>query len=115
MKKFILTVLAVSLIATPAFASSHEGASTGMKVLDAALDGCELSADDARRLIADGTIAGGMIPKVQTALFAMAKGCGGAVILDGTTPHGVLLELFTNHNFIWFLCPQVVKHSKLQL
>ena len=48
-------------------------------------------------LIADGTIAGGMIPKVETALMAMDQGCGGAVILDGTVPHGVLLELFTEH------------------
>ena len=57
----------------------------------------QLSAKDVSDLIADGTIAGGMIPKVETALDAMRNGCGGAVILDGTTPHGVLLELFTEH------------------
>ena len=57
----------------------------------------QLSRADVETLIGDGTIAGGMIPKVQTALDAMAAGCGGAVILDGTTPHGVLLELFTQH------------------
>ena len=57
----------------------------------------QLTAKDVEALIADGTIAGGMIPKVQTALDAMRRGCGGAVILDGTTPHGVLLELFTQH------------------
>ena len=57
----------------------------------------QLTAQDVADLIADGTIAGGMIPKVQTALDAMKSGCGGAVILDGTTPHGVLLELFTEH------------------
>lgn len=57
----------------------------------------QLSAQDVEDLIADGTIAGGMIPKVETALDAMRKGCGGAVILDGTTPHGLLLELFTEH------------------
>lgn len=56
-----------------------------------------LSAEDVASLIADGTIAGGMIPKVETALQAMRQGCGGAVILDGTAPHGLLLELFTNH------------------
>jgi acetylglutamate kinase len=57
----------------------------------------ELTAADVAALIADGTIAGGMIPKAQTALHAMEQGCGGAVILDGTTPHGLLLELFTKH------------------
>lgn len=57
----------------------------------------QLTAKDVEALIADGTIAGGMIPKVQTALDAMRHGCGGAVIMDGTTPHGVLLELFTEH------------------
>ena len=56
-----------------------------------------LTPEDIQSLIADGTIAGGMIPKVQTALYAMDHGCGGSVILDGTTPHGVLLELFTEH------------------
>ncbi|MEM7190019.1 MAG: acetylglutamate kinase [Pseudomonadota bacterium] len=57
----------------------------------------QLSRADVENLIGDGTIAGGMIPKVETALYAMQKGCGGAVILNGTTPHGVLLELFTEH------------------
>jgi acetylglutamate kinase len=56
-----------------------------------------LTAEDVASLMADGTIAGGMIPKVETALEAMQQGCGGAVILDGTAPHGVLLELFTKH------------------
>ncbi|MEM7507881.1 MAG: acetylglutamate kinase [Pseudomonadota bacterium] len=45
----------------------------------------------------DGTIAGGMIPKVDTALAAMAQGVDAAVILDGRAPHAVLLELFTEH------------------
>ncbi len=57
----------------------------------------QLSAADVKALIADGTISGGMIPKASTALYAMEQGCGGAVILDGTTPHGLLLELFTKH------------------
>ncbi|HTP92638.1 MAG TPA: acetylglutamate kinase [Xanthobacteraceae bacterium] len=55
----------------------------------------ELSADDARRLIADGTISGGMIPKVETCIDALDKGVEGVVILDGKVPHAVLLELFT--------------------
>jgi acetylglutamate kinase len=55
----------------------------------------ELSVDDARRLIADGTIAGGMIPKVETCIDALDRGVEGVVILDGKVPHAVLLELFT--------------------
>ena len=49
-----------------------------------------------RRLIADGTISGGMIPKVETCLYALEKGVEGVVILDGKVPHAVLLELFTD-------------------
>jgi acetylglutamate kinase len=55
----------------------------------------ELSIDDARRLIADGTISGGMIPKVETCIYALEQGVEGVVILDGKVPHAVLLELFT--------------------
>jgi acetylglutamate kinase len=57
----------------------------------------ELSADDARSLIADGTISGGMIPKVETCIYALEQGVEGVVILDGKVPHAVLLELFTDH------------------
>jgi acetylglutamate kinase len=55
----------------------------------------ELSIDDARRLIADGTISGGMIPKVETCIDALEQGVEAVVILDGKVPHAVLLELFT--------------------
>jgi acetylglutamate kinase len=55
----------------------------------------ELSVEDARALIADGTIAGGMIPKVETCIDALERGVEGVVILDGKVPHAVLLELFT--------------------
>jgi len=55
----------------------------------------ELSVDEARRLIADGTISGGMIPKVETCIDALDHGVEGVVILDGKVPHAVLLELFT--------------------
>jgi acetylglutamate kinase len=55
----------------------------------------ELSAAEARRLIDDGTISGGMIPKVETCLDAVAGGAEAAVILDGRVPHALLLELFT--------------------
>src|SRR6266540_1199888 len=57
----------------------------------------ELSADQARRLIADGTISAGMIPKVETCIYALEQGVEGVVILDGKVPHAVLLELFTDH------------------
>jgi acetylglutamate kinase len=57
----------------------------------------ELTADEARRLIADGTIAGGMIPKVETCIEALEAGVEGVVILDGKVPHAVLLELLTDH------------------
>ena len=55
----------------------------------------ELSAAQARRLIADGTISGGMIPKVETCLGAVEGGVDAAVIVDGRVPHAILLELFT--------------------
>ena len=57
----------------------------------------ELSVADARRLIADGTISGGMIPKVETCMYALDAGVEGVVILDGKVPHAVLLELLTDH------------------
>ncbi|MFO1036758.1 MAG: acetylglutamate kinase [Geminicoccaceae bacterium] len=54
---------------------------------------------EARALIADGTISGGMIPKIETCLDAVDAGVGAAVILDGRVPHAILLELFTEHGF----------------
>jgi acetylglutamate kinase len=56
----------------------------------------ELSIDDARRLIADGTISGGMIPKVETCIYALEAGVEGVVIMDGKVEHAVLLELLTD-------------------
>src|SRR5947207_960331 len=56
----------------------------------------DLSVRDARKLIADGTISGGMIPKVETCIYALDPGVEGVVIIDGKTQHAVLLELFTN-------------------
>jgi len=57
----------------------------------------ELTVAQAKARIADGTISGGMIPKVETCLDALARGVEGVVILNGKTPHAVLLELFTEH------------------
>jgi len=56
----------------------------------------ELTVSQARALIADGTVHGGMIPKVETCISAAEQGVEGVVILDGRTPHAVLLELFTD-------------------
>ena len=57
----------------------------------------EMTAAQIRELIADGTIAGGMIPKTETALDAIDKGVRAVVILDGRAPNACLLELFTDH------------------
>ena len=57
----------------------------------------DMTASQARSLIADGTIMGGMIPKVETCLEAVDRGVKAAVILDGRVPHCLLLELFTPH------------------
>ncbi len=56
-----------------------------------------LTVTEAKALIADGTIHGGMIPKVETAMEAVEHGVRAAVILDGRIPHVLLLELFTEH------------------
>ena len=57
----------------------------------------ELTVAQCKAMIADGTIVGGMIPKVETCIHAIEKGVEGVVILNGKTPHAVLLELFTEH------------------
>ena len=56
-----------------------------------------LSIAQARQLILDGVIKGGMIPKVETCIQAVQSGAGAAVILDGRKKHAVLVELFTEH------------------
>jgi acetylglutamate kinase len=56
-----------------------------------------LTTGEARRLISEGTISGGMIPKIETAIEAVESGVEAAVILDGRIPHVLLLELFTEH------------------
>jgi len=57
----------------------------------------ELKASDIHRLIADGVITAGMIPKAETCIYALEQGVEGAVILDGKMPHSVLIELLTDH------------------
>ena len=55
----------------------------------------DIAADTARRMINEGVIKGGMIPKIETCLEAVAAGVEAAVILDGRVPHAILLEIFT--------------------
>ncbi|ARC90006.1 acetylglutamate kinase [Rhodovulum sp. MB263] len=57
----------------------------------------ELSPDNIREMTASGVIAGGMIPKTETALSAIEGGVRAVVILDGRAPNACLLELFTDH------------------
>lgn len=56
----------------------------------------ELTIEECRHLIADGTISGGMIPKIETCIYALEKGVEAVVILDGKVPHAALIELFTD-------------------
>lgn len=56
----------------------------------------ELTVSQTRQLIADGVVNGGMIPKVETCMHAVGGGVDAAVIIDGTIPHALLLEIFTD-------------------
>jgi acetylglutamate kinase len=55
----------------------------------------ELTVSEAKKLMTDGTISGGMIPKLETCIESVAQGVEAAVILDGRLPHTMLLEIFT--------------------
>ncbi len=56
-----------------------------------------LTVAEARRMIRDGTISGGMIPKIEGCIEVVEAGVDGVAIIDGRVPHCVLLELFTEH------------------
>ena len=56
----------------------------------------DLKPRDIAALQADGTISGGMIPKLETCIHAVEAGCEAAVVLDGRVPHAMLLEIFTS-------------------
>lgn len=56
----------------------------------------QITPEEVRRMIADGVIAGGMIPKTETALMALDLGVRAVTIMDGRTPNACLLELFTD-------------------
>jgi acetylglutamate kinase len=55
----------------------------------------DLGPDDVAQLREDGTISGGMIPKLETCVKAVEAGCEAAVVLDGRVPHAMLVEFFT--------------------
>lgn len=57
----------------------------------------KLTIAQARALIADGTITGGMIPKIESCISVVEQGVEAVVIINGRVPHAVLLELFTEH------------------
>ena len=77
----------------------------------------QMHPDQVRAMIADGTIAGGMIPKTETALKALEEGVRAVVILDGRVPNACLLELFTEHgagSLIRSTEPQIKPHGLRQ-
>jgi acetylglutamate kinase len=64
----------------------------------------DMGVDHARQLIAEGTISGGMIPKVETCIDAVEKDVEASVIMDGRAAHSLLIEIFTEHGLgtaIW--------------
>jgi len=56
----------------------------------------QMSAGDVRRAITDGTVKGGMIPKLECAVQALERGVTAAHVIDGRVPHALLLEIFTD-------------------
>lgn len=56
----------------------------------------QLRLSEARQLIEDGIVAGGMTPKTECCIRALAQGVAAAHILDGRVPHALLLEVFTD-------------------
>jgi len=76
---------------------------TGVVDKDGALIS-DMGVDQARQLIADGTISGGMIPKVETCIDAVERDVEASVIMDGRAAHSLLIEIFTEHGLgtaIW--------------
>ncbi|WP_310618726.1 acetylglutamate kinase [Flexibacterium corallicola] len=65
----------------------------------------KLTVAEVRALIEDGTISGGMIPKVETCMEALDRGVEGVMIVDGKVEHSILLELFTDHGVGTLIVP----------
>jgi acetylglutamate kinase len=70
-----------------------------------------IGVSDLAVLVADGTIAGGMIPKVQSCVQAVKGGVKRAHILDGRIAHVLLLELFTDEGVGTMITPDVVRNT----
>ncbi len=66
----------------------------------------DLTPEQAHAALEDGTVKGGMIPKVETCLKAVEAGVEGAVIIDGRVPHAILVELFTAGGAGTLIMPQ---------
>ena len=90
-----MRVLAVVLLAL-ACLSGGRGPVEPLPGMPVAAPLAQTSGDDVDALIKDGTIHGGMLPKIQTALDAVHSGVDSAHIIDGRVPHAVLLEVLTN-------------------
>jgi len=88
---------AASAFAQDALAPLKPADRTRIENLAASRDnGLKLAASgNAAELTADGTISGGMIPKLETCLMAVEGGVEAAVVLDGRVPHAMLIEIFT--------------------
>jgi acetylglutamate kinase len=71
-----------------------------------------LTTSEAQELIEDGTISGGMIPKIEGCLDVIAEGVEAVVIINGKVPHAVLLELFTEHGAGTLIERRRLKNSK---
>ena len=56
----------------------------------------EITVHEAKELLSDGTIQGGMIPKIQCCVDAITHGVKNVIIMDGRIPHSILMELFTD-------------------
>jgi acetylglutamate kinase len=65
----------------------------------------QLSADELQRMIDDGTLTEGMIPKAGSCVRAVRRGVGHAHILDGRVPHAMLLEIFTTEGIGTMVAP----------
>ncbi len=66
----------------------------------------DLTVPDVHALMKDGTITGGMIPKLETCLNAVQNGVDASVILDGRIPHVMLLEIFTDRGIGTLICAE---------
>ncbi len=74
----------------------------------------QVTADDLDALVADGTIAGGMIPKVASCVHAVRNGVGRAHILDGRIAHVLLLEVFTDEGIGTMIATELPPSSPLE-